>query len=76
MWQRCHDMVQAHLDNALCAYLHHDLIHCSAVTLISHQHLYPSNTREMKEYQREFRAIAEALRARMSLEQVRRVHNI
>ena len=29
LWQRCHDLVDAHHDNELLAYIHDDLIHYS-----------------------------------------------
>ena len=73
-WQRCYDLVQANWDNDLLKFVQDDLIHYSGVF-----HSYnilgfsvKPNRDELTEYQQEFRDIATALRARLSLEEARR----
>ncbi len=35
VWSHCYELVKANLDEELVAYVHDDLIHCSATPLVS-----------------------------------------
>ena len=68
-WQQCYDFVTANWDNELLRYVHDDLIHYDGEfhsRNILGFHVRP-NSRRLDNYRHEFRAIAAALRADLSL---------
>ena len=71
VWQSCYDLVKANMDDKLVSYVHDDLIHCSATPIqlfrFGHTRKHPL----FGNYKQEFRDIAAALRAGLSLQQYR-----
>jgi hypothetical protein len=63
LWQRCYDLVTAHADDELLAYLHDDLVHYTGTPL------FKSEPRpvDLHAYAQEFRDFAVALRSRLSV---------
>lgn len=69
VWQDCYDMVKANWENELLAYVHDDLIHYDGEfhsrNLLGF-HAKP-DSHQLDDYRHEFRSIAAALRAGLSL---------
>ena len=68
-WQLCYDSVTANWGNELLGYVHDDLTHYSGV-FYSHNILglrTKPDSHELDDYRYEFRSIAAALRAQLSL---------
>jgi hypothetical protein len=67
--KRCYDLVGANWDNELLKYIHDDLIHYDG--LFHSRNILgfrvKPNRRELEDYRHEFRSIAAALRAGLSL---------
>ena len=74
LWQRCYDLVGAHHDNDLLAYIHDDLIHYSgqfhSVNLLGFRD--KPDRYQMENYRAEFRGVASALRERLSLNEAKK----
>jgi len=74
LWQRCSDLVGAHHDNELLAYIHDDLIHYSgefhSVNLLGFR--VKPDRYQMENYRSEFRGIASALREHLSLNEAKK----
>jgi len=74
LWQRCYDLVGAHHDNELLAYIHDDLIHYSgefhSLNLLGFR--VKPDKYQMENYREEFRGIASALRERLSLNEAKK----
>jgi len=74
LWQRCYDLVGAHQDNELLAYIHDDLIHYSgefhSMNLLGFR--VKPDRYQMENYREEFRGIASALRERLSLSEAKK----
>ena len=73
-WQRCYDFVKAHWIEELLAYIHDDLIHYDGAV---HERSFfgfrdKPNQLLLDDYRQEFRSIATALRARMTLTEAKR----
>jgi hypothetical protein len=73
VWQRCHDLVQANLEDELLGYVYDDLVHYSGVF-----HSYnllglrvKPNQNELEHYRQEFRDIATALGLGLSLSEAK-----
>ena len=69
-WQRCYDLVTANWENELLRYVHDDLVHYDG-NFHSRNILgfrVKPNPHQLEDYRHEFRAIAAALRADLSLE--------
>src|SRR5581483_4544733 len=69
VWQHCYDLVKLNWENELVAYIHDDLIHYDGEfhsrNLLGF-HVNPDSG-QLDDYRHEFRAIAAALRADLSL---------
>jgi hypothetical protein len=65
VWKHCYELVSANMNDSLVAYVHDDLIHCSAEPLFRFRN--PPTHPDFDSYKQEFRDVAEALRTRMSL---------
>jgi hypothetical protein len=68
LWHRCYDLVDAHHDNDLLAYILDDLIHSGefhAMNLLGFR--VKPDRYQMENYQQEFPGIASALREQLSL---------
>jgi hypothetical protein len=67
--KRCYDLVRAHWDNELLKYIHDDLIHYDGMfhsrNILGFR--VKPNRHELEDYRHEFRSIAAALRAGLSL---------
>ena len=63
LWQRCYDLVTAHLDDELVAYTMDDLIHYSGRPLFRSE----PRPKDIQSYAQEFREFAVALRSLLSL---------
>jgi hypothetical protein len=64
VWQRCYDLVAKNMkEDELLAYVHDDLIHYTGRRLFRAAPL----AKDFNPYRQEFRDVATALRARMSL---------
>jgi hypothetical protein len=74
LWQRCYDLVGAHRDNELLAYVHDDLIHYSGEfhsrNLLGFR--VKPDRYQMENYRQEFRGIASALREHLSLNEAKK----
>jgi hypothetical protein len=74
IWQRCYNLVGAHRDNELLAYIHDDLVHYSggfhSVNLLGFR--VKPDRYQMENYRQEFRGIASALRERLSLNEAKK----
>jgi len=69
VWQRCYDLVTANWENELLGYVHDDLIHYDG-NFHSRNILgfrVKPDSHQLEDYRHEFRAIAAALRADLSL---------
>jgi hypothetical protein len=73
-WQRCYDLVTANWENELLKYVHDDLIHYDgnfhSRNLLGFR--VKPDPHQLKDYRHEFRAIAAALRADLSLEDAKK----
>ena len=65
VWKHCYELVSANMNDALVAYVHDDLIHCSATSLFSFRN--PPRHPNFDNYKQESRDVAKTLRTRMSL---------
>lgn len=69
LWQRCHDLVAAHLDDELLAYIYDEIIHYSG--LFDSQNILGFRVQprldQIEVYRREFRVVAHAVRTGMTL---------
>lgn len=64
VWQRCYDLVSANMDeNDLLGYVHDDLIHYTGRRLFKEAPV----AKDFNPYRQEFRDVATALRAGLSL---------
>lgn len=74
VWQHCYDLVKVNWENELLAYVHDDLIHYEGAfhsrNLLGFR--VKPNPHELDDYRCEFRAIAAALRAELSLVDAKR----
>jgi hypothetical protein len=70
LWQRCYDLVGANADDELLAYLHDDLIHCTATPLFESE----PRPADLGKYSQEFLDVAAAVRSRMSLAQFKKLY--
>jgi hypothetical protein len=74
LWKRCYDLVVAHHDNELLAYIQDDLIHYSGE--FHSRNLLGFRVRpdryQMKNYQQEFKGVASALRENLSLNEAKK----
>ena len=74
LWQLCYDLIGAHSDDELLAYIHDDLIHYSgqvhALNLLGFR--VKPDRYQMENYRQEFRGIASALREKLSLEEAKK----
>jgi hypothetical protein len=68
-WQRCFNLVTANWHDELMEFVHHDLIHYDDEFHPHHVLGFPvkSHFHRLDDYRQEFRAVAAALRANMSL---------
>jgi len=74
VWQQCFNLVTANWHDDLMEFVHHDLIHYDDVFHPRHIlgfQVKPDLPR-LDDYRREFRAVAAALRAHMSLMEARK----
>ena len=73
-WQRCYDFVKTHSGEELLAYIHDDLIHYDGAFhergLLGFR--VKPNQALLDDYRYEFRSVATALRARMTLTQAKK----
>ena len=73
VWKHCYELVSANMNDALVAYVHDDLIHCSATSLFSFRN--PPRHPDFDNYKQESRDVAKTLKdldvARGSAEEVR-----
>ena len=70
VWQQCFNLVTANWHDELMEFVHHDLIHYDDVfhpRHISGLAVKPEVSHRLDDYRQEFRAVAAALRANMSL---------
>jgi hypothetical protein len=77
MWQKCYELVSANMnDDELLAYVYDNLTHYSGV--FQSRNLLGFRVKpepyELADYRQEFRNVASALRARLSLQEARRKH--
>jgi hypothetical protein len=64
IWQRCYDLVDANMnEDDLVAYVHDDLIHYTGTPLFRSA----PKRKDFEPYRQQFRDVASALRAHMSL---------
>lgn len=77
-WWECHDLVKANWDDKLLAYVYDDIVHYSGV--FHSRNIFGFRVKpdhcEFEQYRQEFRDIAAALRARMSLEDATKVYDL
>jgi hypothetical protein len=73
VWQRCFNLVTANWHDELMEFVHHDLIRYDDVYRPRHIFGFQvkPNLRRLDDYRQEFRAVAAALRANMSLMEAR-----
>lgn len=78
VWLRCFNLVTANWHDELMEFVHHDLIHYDDVFHPRHIFGIPvkPDLHRLEGYRQEFRAIAAALRANMSLMQARKRFNL
>ena len=69
VWKWCYELAGANLDDELVSYVYDDLIHCSGTPLFSFRKI--PNRPEFDRYKQEFRDVAAALRAHLSLQEYR-----
>jgi len=74
LWQRCYDLIRAHPDNELLAYIQDDLVHYSGEfhsrNLLGFR--VKPDRYQMENYKQEFRGIASALREHLSLKEAQK----
>jgi hypothetical protein len=74
VWQQCYNLVTANWHDERMEFVHHDLIHYDDVFRPRHILGFPvksENVHRLDDYRQEFRAVAGALRANMSLMEAR-----
>jgi len=78
LWERCHELVQANLDNELLEYIYDDVVHYSGEfhsRNIFGFHVEPGRY-QLEHYRQEFRDIATALRSSMSLSEAKKKYDL
>ncbi len=78
LWQRCYDLVTANWENELLNYVHDDLIHYDgnfhSRNLLGFR--VKPDPHQLEDCRHEFRAIAAALRANLSLEDAKKQYGL
>ncbi len=76
LWWRCHDETKANWDDELVAYVYDDVIHYSG--LFFERNIFGFRVKpdryQLEDFREEFRAVANALRSHMSLDDYRQTY--
>jgi hypothetical protein len=78
IWQRCYESVERHWENELLAYVFDDIVHYSGEFHSRNIFFFrvKADRRRLDRYRQEFRDVAAALRACLSLSEARKIYDL